>query len=250
MEDSLQNNGPKALTPANNPLDRFDTKALEKILSVVRHEIGNTVNAALIILEVLRKEMNATHNSKRDDYLNRLEMVLAKQRKLVMALKSYAKISAAEIQKISIHDFWQQLLATTRLLSGHDRIRFVNHIPPETVQIMVNMNSLMFIMKSFLNNAFEASENAHEQRIQIDCFQHHHHCIIQVQDNGHGIDADAYQDIFLPLYSTKPEHDGMGLSLALKLALEMQGKIRVNSKPDAGACFQLQLNCADETTAG
>jgi two-component system C4-dicarboxylate transport sensor histidine kinase DctB len=230
---------------APNGFEGFDTLLLEKILSILRHEMGNTVNSAMLTLEILQNEVNSLKQEREKDYILRLQKILMQQHRMVMALKSFASVSTAKVQRISIHDFWDQLRIDTLQLIDEEKITFSHHIHTQSIHVMANPHSLRFIMGHLLNNAIESVKNVQAPHIRFDCFQQSNLCILQLKDNGKGIPPHEQTDIFLPLYSKKPGHDGMGLCLSLKLALEMQGKIRVSSRPNEGACFQLQLNCAE-----
>lgn len=74
---------------------------------------------------------------------------------------------------------------------------------------------------------------------------------LQVGDNGIGLPADLLQRIFEPFVHTAPTGQpsmstragdtGMGLSIADRLAQLLGGSIAVDSKPDAGATFTVDL---------
>ena len=72
--------------------------------------------------------------------------------------------------------------------------------------------------------------------------------VLEIQDNGPGIAADALERIFDPFYRGDParEGDGTGLGLALVRAIvELhQGRITVSSAPGEGSFFQVTLPLA------
>jgi len=66
---------------------------------------------------------------------------------------------------------------------------------------------------------------------------------VRVQDTGAGIPAGLQSKIFMPFYSTKKDHGGvgLGLSLAWDTVRQLQGTIRVESRPGTGAAFFVTL---------
>ena len=69
-------------------------------------------------------------------------------------------------------------------------------------------------------------------------------CLVQVSDNGYGIEPDLIDDIFLDFVTTKPsgEGSGMGLPRCRKIAENHHGKIWVQSPGKGkGAAFFVEL---------
>nr|WP_281432227.1 HAMP domain-containing sensor histidine kinase [Desulfatitalea alkaliphila] len=64
--------------------------------------------------------------------------------------------------------------------------------------------------------------------------------VIEVADDGVGIDADLLERIFEPFFSTKP-HRGMGLGLSAcrKIVAGCGGRMEVQSDAGGGATFRL-----------
>jgi two-component system nitrogen regulation sensor histidine kinase NtrY len=61
--------------------------------------------------------------------------------------------------------------------------------------------------------------------------------LLIVDDNGIGISGDIIEDIFVPLYTTKKNGTGIGLSLSKQIMQNHDGIISVNSTPDKGSEF-------------
>jgi hypothetical protein len=62
-----------------------------------------------------------------------------------------------------------------------------------------------------------------------------------VTDSGKGIPAEEFETVFNPFFTTKPQGLGMGLSISRSIITRHQGRIWVESHPDAGATFRFSL---------
>ena len=74
---------------------------------------------------------------------------------------------------------------------------------------------------------------------------------IDIQDTGCGINAEALQNVFKPLYSTKKDRGGTGLGMwiAKQIIDEHRGQIDILSKPDVGTTIHVDLPISpDEAT--
>ena len=66
---------------------------------------------------------------------------------------------------------------------------------------------------------------------------------IDIQDTGCGIDTEALQNVFKPLYSTKKDRGGTGLGtwIAKQIIDEHRGQIDILSKPGVGTTIYVEL---------
>jgi len=65
--------------------------------------------------------------------------------------------------------------------------------------------------------------------------------LIELSDNGPGIDESLMDKIFVPFFTTKEGGNGIGLSLSRQLARQLNMRLSVHSKLGRGTTFQLEL---------
>lgn len=63
--------------------------------------------------------------------------------------------------------------------------------------------------------------------------------IIEIADNGRGLDEELGENIFLPFFTTKADGSGIGLALARQVMLVHRGAITAGPRPGGGARFRL-----------
>jgi signal transduction histidine kinase/CheY-like chemotaxis protein len=64
---------------------------------------------------------------------------------------------------------------------------------------------------------------------------------IEIQDSGRGIPAEDHARIFDPFFTTKPDGNGLGLSTVYGIITQSHGSIGIESAPDAGTTFLIDL---------
>jgi len=81
------------------------------------------------------------------------------------------------------------------------------------------------------------------KQVFIRSFTENNSIIIEVEDNGIGIERNDFDRLFLPFYSNKDKGKGTGLGLPITLEIikELNGTIDFDSKPGAGTVFRIQL---------
>ncbi len=66
-------------------------------------------------------------------------------------------------------------------------------------------------------------------------------CILSIADNGIGIEENVLSRIFEPYYTTKVSGTGLGLTMVYKVIKEHGGDIQVESLPESGTLFSINL---------
>ncbi|MFA8343108.1 MAG: PAS domain-containing sensor histidine kinase [Rhodothermaceae bacterium] len=108
--------------------------------------------------------------------------------------------------------------------------------------IHANINADLFewVLENLTKNALDAIE--HKQgEVCFSLEENNKNVILEVRDNGKGIEAKKKADVFKPGYSTKKRGWGLGLSLAKRIIDEYhKGKISIKSShPGKGTTFQI-----------
>jgi len=67
------------------------------------------------------------------------------------------------------------------------------------------------------------------------------YCLLQVRDEGCGMDASVAARVFEPFYSTKAEGRGLGMPAVLGIVRRHHGAIRLNSQPGRGTAVSILL---------
>ncbi len=70
---------------------------------------------------------------------------------------------------------------------------------------------------------------------------------IRIADTGPGIPEEELDRIFDPFFTTKKDGTGLGLAISRRIISAHKGSIQVESFPDAGTVFTIQLPVAQES---
>jgi signal transduction histidine kinase len=65
--------------------------------------------------------------------------------------------------------------------------------------------------------------------------------VLEVEDQGAGVQRERKEEIFQIFYTTKPGGTGLGLPIARRLVESLGGTLELCEKEGAGACFRAVL---------
>ena len=118
-------------------------------------------------------------------------------------------------------------------------------IPQNLPPILSDPYTLQHILINLLVNAAQAA-NKEDSWIKLSVSKgqtRSDHIIIEVSDNGCGMDEKTKQHLFDPFFTTKSIEEGTGLGLYVCYTLigELGGRIDVDSQPGQGSTFKVIL---------
>lgn len=99
-------------------------------------------------------------------------------------------------------------------------------------QVLINL------LRNALDAVAGAAEPAIRVRAEIDAGGR---AVIAVEDNGHGMDEQVRQNIFVPFFTTKQNGTGIGLSLVRQIMRSHHGSVGVQSAPGEGTAVRLSF---------
>lgn len=113
--------------------------------------------------------------------------------------------------------------------------------------VTLDVQSTLQILANLVRNAIEATEDtgagqAQPRKLALRGGVQENHVVIEVEDNGYGIEKSVLPSIFQHGFTTKPSGHGFGLHASAIAAQAMGGTLTAHSDgPGRGARFRLEL---------
>lgn len=96
------------------------------------------------------------------------------------------------------------------------------------------------ILINLLKNAEQALTKVNSAHVCLSAYLNlRGHVVIEVSDNGSGIDKEIANQIFAPFFTTKKEGSGVGLALTRQVMLAHDGKVALRNNTQQGVTFGL-----------
>ena len=237
-----------AFQNVNEALDETEAKAWQKLLSVMTHEIMNSVAPISSLADTLKNRLSSV-NSKMNDSSGTLEdlevgieTIKRRSEGLLRFAETYRnlnKITQPNLKKIFVRDLFENLhhLMEPTLEQKNIDLEIILKDPGMEMEADVNLVEQMLI--NLLINAMDAVKERPSPRILLSAYKEGNRYIIKVADNGIGIPEELVDKIFIPFFSTKKSGSGIGLSLCKQIMLLHKGNIQVQSVEGEGTVFVL-----------
>jgi signal transduction histidine kinase len=124
-------------------------------------------------------------------------------------------------------------------LSDHIKYSFKTTTPKAT--ILADKILFRQLLLNLFQNSIQAMELAPDAYIQVSLRQEHNGIVIEFSDNGPGIPKEIQNRIFEPLYTSKNEGFGLGLTLCAQIVTRHKGSIEIKESSKEGTTFIIRL---------
>lgn len=241
-----------AFQNVSEALDETESKAWQKLLSVMTHEIMNSVAPISSLADTMKNRLKSPEivNSDLGGQLEDLELGIdtIKRRsegllKFTESYRSLNKITKLDLAKILVRNLFESLNQLMRPSLEKKNIELEIILRDPTLGIEADHNLIEQVMINLLVNAVEAVKEREHPRITLSAeITSNNKTLVKVSDNGMGMPPELQDKIFIPFFSTRKNGSGIGLSLCKQIMLLHKGNILVQSTEGTGSSFILQFS--------
>ncbi len=238
-----------AFQNVDEALDENEAEAWKKLLSVMTHEIMNSVAPISSLADTLKNRLQLAAKSIVDEEgtVEDLELgiITIKRRsegllKFAETYRNLNKITKLHLTKVYVRDIFENLSALMGPTLEQKKIDLDVILKDTDLQIEVDTNLVEQVLINLLVNAMEAVREKDTPHITLSASaEANRRVVIKVIDNGNGIPEDILDKIFIPFFSTKKSGSGIGLSLCKQIMMMHKGNIQVQSIEKEGTSFSL-----------
>jgi len=231
-------------------------QAWQDLVSVLTHEIMNSITpvaslakTAVDLVEDVQDKtqalpaVNQEIREELEDVLGAVKTVARRSDGLMKFVTSYRQLTrlpSPNKKAVQVATLFEHVEKLTQQDWQEKGIELTSTIAPQGLDIIVDADMVEQILINLLHNAAQALAHTPAAQVSFSAFLNiRGHVVIEVADNGSGIDPDNIQQIFVPFFTTKKEGSGVGLALTRQVMLAHQGKVAVRNNEQGGATFSL-----------
>jgi len=235
-------------------LDRHEIDSWQKLIRVLTHEIMNSVTPITSLSALIRDTLVDDHSpgamraltpKDQEDVLRGITAIQTRSTGLldfVQAYRSFANVPTPVFADVGV----LPLLEHVRTLMSQDALErgitiSVDCTDPQ-LALRVDAGQIGQVLINLVRNAMEALAGRASPRIALRGYRDESgRVVLQVVDNGPGVDPAHRDDIFVPFFTTRRNGTGVGLSVSRQLTHANRGLIGMRPAPEGGSIFSLRF---------
>jgi len=211
--------------------------SLGELAAYVAHEINNGLQGVVNFGAILQQDMKDDDVRKED--CKALEAEALRARNIVETLLGMVRKERMGREAVDINDLLRSMVTLGRLRTNTENITVTENYSKEALLVSGSAEQLREVFLNLFVNAADAMPEG--GKIGVETLGRNKEVIITIADTGAGIPSDAIDKIFDPLFTTKSNGTGLGLTVSLSIMRDHDGTISVDSIENQGTKFTLTL---------
>lgn len=173
--------------------------------------------------------------------LGELRMAIGRISEIVGAVKGYAYLDQAPVQRVDVRKGLEQTLVILRHRL-RDGVEVVRELADDLPEIEAYGSELNQVWTNLVDNAIDAMEGRGTLTLRAVPDPDGDGVQVAVCDTGPGVPDEIRERLFEPFYTTKPPGKGTGLGLHISHNVVARHGGRIELTSDAtGTCFEVSL---------
>jgi len=191
-------------------LIKAERQSYEKVIRMMSHEINNSVCAVNSIIDSVITFNESVNHPLVNDIREALEVSRNRNQNLTNFMRNFAnvvKIPKPILVDTNINSLINNTVQLMIPLASSSGVQIKIVTTNQPVIVKADATQLEQVIINSIKNSIEACQHKGVITVQLT------NNSLSVIDNGNGISADNQQKLFTPFFSTKPNGQGIGLTI-------------------------------------
>ncbi|WBL25768.1 sensor histidine kinase [Zunongwangia sp. HGR-M22] len=230
-------------------LNQNESEAWKKLLSVMTHEIMNSIAPISSLADTLQYQVTENLKNPEENTLDISDLNEAigsiKKRseglmKFAKTYRSLNKVTHINRNNVFVEDLFASIERLMRPSLASKNIDLYFELSNLQLQIKIDSYLIEQVLINLIVNARDALQEIENAEIYVTAkATTDGYTVIKVIDNGNGIPQEIQETIFVPFFTTKKNGSGIGLSLCKQIMMLHKGKIQIHSAQNKGTVIGL-----------
>ncbi len=169
-------------------------------------------------------------------YLTHMDAEIYVFTRIIDDMLMFGKRKAPYLAKININDILRNSVERVNVLAN---IELVLELEDNIPEVLADESQIRLVLLNIVMNALQVMPE--EGNLTVASTKKEESVEIKVSDTGEGITPPNLEKIFDPLFSTKFEGTGLGLSVCREIVLAHKGTINAESEVGKGTTVSITL---------
>lgn len=213
--------------------------AMGEMAATVAHEIRNPLGGIGGYAGLLARDIETEDPRKR--LVDKIIQGVGSLNNIVSNMLNYTR--KTKLRPVTLHfaQYLEELLMFFEVeLSQEDKeIEVIRDFTETHFEVEIDPEKLQQVLLNFLQNSAQAIEKTGFVRMALR--QENGDAVLEIQDNGVGMDEETQNQLFKPFFTKKEQGSGLGMAIAKKIIDLHHGEIKLRSELQVGTLFEIRL---------
>ncbi len=231
-----------------NELENKEMESWQKLIRVLTHEIMNSISPITSLTKAIQGYLNEIEKSsnieknieKTQTGIKTIESTSNSLLHFVEQYRSLTLLPKPTFTEFKVSCLFDDISTLFKQELLEANIDFQVKEVDQNTSINADFDMLKQVLINLIKNAVFALKETQEPQIGLNYSKNSkNRNIIQITDNGKGVDESIIDKVFIPFFTTKETGTGIGLSLSKQIMRLHSGDIVVKSTPNYSTVFSL-----------
>ncbi len=218
------------------------------------HELKNPLFPLQLTVENLVRARQQTPEQFEEVFRESSRTLLAEIANLkgiIGKFNEFSKMPPPQLQRVQVNEVIRgvvQLFQAQLEAPGRAKISCELQLDPHLEPVMADAELLHRAISNLVLNAMDAMPQG--GTLTLRTRDEDGKALIEVADTGSGLTPEECERIFTPYYTSKQHGTGLGLAIVQSVVSDHGGRIRVQSEPERGTTFVIELRKGPDPAHG
>jgi two-component system, NtrC family, nitrogen regulation sensor histidine kinase NtrY len=233
-------------------LESAQLSAWQDLVRVLTHEIMNSITPVASLAQTtaditddVKRALEENHPQKGNiDKISNAAVTMSRRAEhltqFVTNFRKLTRLPKPKREATRVQDLFDHVIQISKADNFNIKVKLTTKVMPQGLELNIDREQIEQALINLLKNAEQALAGRSNGEITLSAsLNQRGGIVIDVCDNGPGIEADILNKIFVPYFTTKPDGSGIGLSLTRQIMACHGGFIRAVNREEGGASFKL-----------
>ncbi|WP_375753566.1 ATP-binding protein [Vibrio sp. HN007] len=220
--------------------------ALGHISAELVHEISQPLQATLTFIASTKLLIERQQYELAQENLQEIDKLLHRVSGIVTHLKTFSSKSRGVLSTVELQRVIDNALLVMNARIEKSGVELIWTPSKAPISVKADEIKLEQVLINLIRNALDAiqiSDSSGRGKVEISLTAENHKAIIEIHDNGCGINSEHLPKLFEPFFTTKSAGEGMGLGLSVSYGIveEFGGRLEAFAESEKGTTFRVTL---------
>jgi nitrogen fixation/metabolism regulation signal transduction histidine kinase len=221
--------------------------AWREVARAVAHEIRNPLTPIQFALQRLREEAGRQEPPRAEVVQENAEAILREVRSLSEFATAFSAVAQLPEPKFAPTDLEALVQDAARLYRGSSPVEFRVEVDPPVPLAWADAGQIQRVIVNLLKNSMDVLDGRGRitLRLKRESEASGAGVVLEVEDNGPGMDPATLERATHPGFTTKSSGSGLGLTLVQRIVEQHGGRFGLESNPGVGTRAWISIPAAD-----